>query len=184
MQVAPAASQAPAPLAAPSVAPTPAPITPVAPSAQLAPSTQVAEAPKEVEDPVQKALEASRKESTLPLAATETAKPVEQVKKPEGPKVIKRITVMKVGDGTTVRLDSSQTPTYKTMRLNSPERLVIDLDGTWKLRAPGVPNNALVSNVRIGDHKDGSRIVIDLKKAPADIRYLKYGETGLDIRLR
>ncbi len=100
------------------------------------------------------------------------------------PKIIKRISVMKVADGTTVRFDSNQMPTYKVIRLASPERLVLDIDGIWKLRAPAIPNNALVSNVRIGEHKNGTRIVIDLKKVPADIRYLKYGETGLDVRLR
>ncbi len=179
-----APSTAPAPKVAeetktvPALTPAQAPKeTPVEQKSSPAPVKPVAESKVE-EDPVQKALEASKKESTLPILAQEP------VKKAPVAKVIKRITVSKVGDGTTVRLDSTVTPEYTTMRLSSPERLVIDLDGVWKLRAPGVPSNAFVSNVRIGDHKSGSRIVIDLKKAPADIRYLKYGETGLDIRIR
>ncbi len=144
-------------------------------------ANKVVNSAKPAEDPVQKALEASRKESTLPVALT---KPSEQKTAPKVAKTIKKITVIRAGDGTTVRLDSSEVPQYKTMRLTSPERLVLDLDGTWKLRAPGVPPNNFVSNVRIGDHKEGTRIVIDLKKIPGDIRYLKYGETGLDVRIR
>ncbi len=144
-------------------------------------ANNVANSTKPVEDPVQKALEASRKESTLPTALT---KPTEQKTAPKVAKTIKKITVIRAGDGTTVRLDSSEMPQYKTMRLTSPERLVLDLDGAWKVRAPGVPPNNFVSNVRIGDHKEGTRIVIDLKKVPGDIRYLKYGETGLDVRIR
>ncbi len=99
-------------------------------------------------------------------------------------KVIRKIRITNIGDGVTVRLDTSQFPAYKAMRLSSPERLVIDLQGTWQLRAPGVPKNPFINNVRIGLHKDGSRIVIDLTKAPGSIRYLKYGESGLDIRIR
>ncbi len=143
-----------------------------------------AKAVKPVEDPIQKALEASRKESTLPSSLTAPAKPVVQKAPVKPAKTIKKITVMRVADGTTVRLDSSEIPQYKTMRLTSPERLVLDLDGAWKLRAPGVPPNNFVSNVRIGDHKEGTRIVIDLKKVPSDIRYHKYGESGLDVKFR
>ncbi len=177
-------------VAAPVPSPAPAPASPKVTEAPKTESPK-AQAPKPVppkttkaQDPVQKALAASRKESTLPTALIEPAKTAP--KKPAVPaeKIIKRIYVLRVGDGITVRLDSNQPPTYTTMRLTAPERLVIDLDGTWKMRAPGVPANALVSNVRIGDHKEGSRIVIDLKKIPSDIRYLKYEETGLDIRLR
>ncbi len=111
-----------------------------------------------------------------------TPKPSEATK--SGAKEIKKITVSTVGDGVTVRIDSLQTLGYKAMRLNSPERIVLDLNGTWKVKAPGVPKNEFVSNVRIGVQKNGTRIVIDLKKAPSSIRYLKYGEVGLDVRIR
>ncbi len=186
------AMEKPAPTAPMATTPTPPPVAVSASekekvAAPKAPVQPKPTAPKVVEDPVQKALAASRKESSLPAALIEPKKEVVK----EAPKAaaklvktIKRITVFKAGDGVTVRLDSNVVPTYKTMRLVSPERLVLDLDGTWKLRAPGVPANNLVSNVRIGDHKEGTRIVIDLKKAPSDIRYLKYGETGLDVRIR
>ncbi len=185
-------SPAPAPLPKPVAVPKPAPVVPQKPAPVVAQKeTPKTTAPAVVEDPVQKALEASRKNSTLPIltaetppkATTPTPKTPTQVAAPAA-RTIKKISVATVGDGVTVRLDSTEVPKYKTMRLTSPERLVLDLRGTWKLRAPGVPSNAFVSNVRIGNHKEGTRIVIDLKKAPADIRYLKFGDTGLDVRLR
>ncbi len=185
-------SPAPAPLPKPVAAPPPAPVVVQKPAPVIAQK----EAPKNtapavVEDPIQKALEASRKNSTLPILTAETA-PKPATPAPKAPtqvttpaaKTIKKISVATIGDGVTVRLDSTEIPKYKTMRLTSPERLVLDLRGTWKLRAPGVPSNAFVSNVRIGNHKEGTRIVIDLKKVPADIRYLRFGDTGLDVRLR
>ncbi len=124
-------------------------------------------------------------EAKEPVKAKEEAKPAPKPKSVKvGAKEIRKITVSTIGDGVTVRIDSLQTPAYKAMRLKSPERIVLDLNGDWKVVAPGVPKNEFVSNVRIGQQKDGTRIVIDLFKSPASIRYLKYGETGLDVRIR
>ncbi len=183
--VPPTTATAPTAPATPTTAPAKAVEKPAAEPVKKAPEKVVAE---KVEDPIQQALAASRKESTLPPTLVEPNK-AEVAKAPAKPaantaKIIKRISVLKVGDGITVRLDSNQSPEYNAFRLTSPERLVLDLEGAWQLRAPGVPANDLVSNVRIGDHKDGKRIVIDLKRVPSDIRYLKFGETGLDVRLR
>ncbi len=123
--------------------------------------------------------------------ASKQEQPKQEVAKPTSPKSsqsttkeIKKITIATIGDGVTVRIDSLQTPDYTYLRLNSPERIVLDFEGNWKVKAPGVPKNEFVSNVRIGEQKKGTRIVIDLKKAPASVRYLKYGETGLDVRIR
>ena len=155
---------------------------------------------------IEQALAQSREKSTLPSSVKQNAPTISQPVTPPTPvapaapvkqsvvskqqttvvteKIIKKISVLPIGDGVTVRLDSNQMPKYRIMRLNSPERLVLDLLGQWKLRAPGVPNNKLVSNIRIGHHKEGTRIVIDLKQVPASIRYLKYGITGLDVRIK
>ncbi len=102
----------------------------------------------------------------------------------EQAKVINKISIMSVGDGVTVRIDSSQMPAYKSMQLKNPPRIVLDLTGNWKVKAPGVPKNEFVSNVRLGHQKDGTRIVIDLQKAPASVRFLKYEDSGLDVRIR
>ena len=69
------------------------------------------------------------------------------------------------------------------MLLSNPERLVIDLEGKWQIKAPGVPKNAAVTNVRIGKGTDKTRVVIDLAgKAHPRFVLSKDGRT-LDIRI-
>lgn len=70
------------------------------------------------------------------------------------------------------------------MTLTNPERVVVDLEGQWQIKAPGVPKNALVSNVRIGKMADKTRVVIDLNEKPTRARFVlsKDGAT-LDVRL-
>ena len=73
---------------------------------------------------------------------------------------------------------------YKTMRLNGPERLVIDFQGVWAVKAPGVPGNKYVTNVRIGKQADKTRVVIDLRQPPTSVKFVKSGADGLEVRIR
>ena len=51
----------------------------------------------------------------------------------------------------------------KTFALSEPDRLVIDLPGKWKdMKAPTVPANKVVKNVRLGAQPTGPRLVLDL----------------------
>ncbi len=177
-----------------------APLAPVAPSpiAKEQETESVEQKPESIPTSAENTHTQPSKED---MPKVEKPKPVQEVKqaqqidpkpaeqstptpKKATSKEIKKITIATIGDGVTVRIDSLERPDYKAMRLNAPERIVLDFNGDWKVKAPGVPKNEFVSNVRIGVQKDGTRIVIDLKKAPASIRYLKYGETGLDVRIR
>ena len=121
-------------------------------------------------------------------AKVEAAKPEKKAEapkpKPKGPKTIKKITVSTVDDAVNVRVEASEDPQYKTMLLKSPDRLVVDLEGQWAIKAPGVPTNKYVSNVRIGKQGDKTRIVIDLRQNPASVRYVKRGNEGFDIRMK
>ena len=91
---------------------------------------------------------------------------------------------MNTDSGVTVRIEASEMPSYKTMQLTSPDRLVIDLSGDWVIKAPGVPTNKFISNVRIGKQRDSTRIVVDLKQNPGAVRYLKNGASTLDIQIK
>ncbi len=122
-------------------------------------------------------------EETKPVV-TPPAEPKPAAETSQNERVIRKISVLNIGDGVTIRFDSNKMPTYHYSHLNSPERLVVDLDGAWKIRPQGAGKNPFVSNIRIGEHREGTRIVFDLQKAPSSIRFLKYGTTGLDIRLR
>ena len=96
-------------------------------------------------------------------AKKDTKKIAESVKNPE----IKKFVVFNRDSGATVRLQGS-TPIlrYKNLSMHNPERILLDLDGNWKIVAPGVPKNPLVSNVRIGKYPNRTRIVVDLKEKP------------------
>lgn len=57
--------------------------------------------------------------------------------------------------------------------LSQPERLVVDLPGTWKgLKTPSIPSNNLVKAVRVGRQGNADRLVLDLQ-APITKHELK-----------
>ncbi len=139
---------------------------------------------------------AGTKSATLaqphPAAVTEKAQPTEKkaqerstTEKPAPKKLeITRFIVFARDKGATVRLVGTAPIDYKSMTLNNPERLVIDLEGKWQIKAPGVPKNPLVTNVRLGKFADKTRIVIDLSGKAAHTRYLlSKDKLSLDIRV-
>jgi N-acetylmuramoyl-L-alanine amidase len=67
--------------------------------------------------------------------------------------------------GMLVRLEADSALAVKSFVLTSPDRLVIDLPGSWKgLKTPEIPSNTLVKGVRIGRHGGADRIVFDLTR--------------------
>lgn len=167
------------PAASPLPDKTPAPTAATAAPATAAPqAAQPASAASSVTPakPEQKAAQAKPKEQSPPA---EQAKP-----KPKGPKTIKKIAVIRMDDEVAVRLDGSEPLVYKTMHLKAPERVVVDLEGQWAIKAPGVPENKYVSNVRIGKQGDKTRIVIDLRQTPQGVRYVKRSAEELDVRIK
>ena len=85
--------------------------------------------------------------------------------------------------GATIRLEASSPIRFKHLELTSPSRVVVDLQGTWKVKEPGVPKGEMVKDVRLGKKGSDTRIVIDLH-ARAKTRYiLTRGKKRLDIRV-
>lgn len=120
---------------------------------------------------------------------TQKAAPVVEhsAKKAEKPvaehKNITKFVVFVRDKGATVRIKGAAPIVYKNMTLNNPERLVIDLEGKWQIKAPGVPKNSLVTNVRIGKASDKTRIVIDLSGKAKSRFVLSKDQRTLDVRL-
>ena len=97
---------------------------------------------------------------------------------------ITRFVVFARDKGATIRLVGTAPLNYKNMTLNNPERLVVDLDGKWLVKAPGVPKNPVVTNVRLGKMDGQTRVVIDLSGKPANVRFvLSKDKLSLDIRV-
>ena len=104
-------------------------------------------------------------------------------KAPAQPK-IDRFVVFARDTGATLRLVGNGPISYINTSLQNPERLVIDLNGQWQIKAPGVPKNPLVTNVRIGKSGGKTRVVIDLAGKPARTRHvLSKDHRMLDIRV-
>ncbi|MDR1856671.1 MAG: AMIN domain-containing protein [Desulfovibrio sp.] len=87
--------------------------------------------------------------------------------------------------GANVRLSADAPISYKTTLLSSPFRATIDLDGQWPmLKAPGVnKGNPVVTNVRMGNWRGGTQVVIDLKVKCKLTPVLSKNGTVLDLRI-
>lgn len=100
-------------------------------------------------------------------------------------KSIEKFVVFARDKGATIRILGTNPMSYKSMTLENPNRVVVDLDGDWKFpeRLP-VPKNELVNSVRIGKVDNKTRVVIDLKEKPRTSRIVqtKTGD-GFDVRV-
>ena len=98
-------------------------------------------------------------------------------------KSVERFVVYAREGGATVRIVGNANISYKPMVLTGPDRVVVDLDGDWDIKAPGIPKNDLVTNVRIGKLNGKTRVVIDLNSS-AKTRYtLSKDRRMLDVRV-
>ena len=83
------------------------------------------------------------------------------------PHVLKDIGLHFSGQNMQLRIEADTPFPCRAFVLNKPDRLVIDLPGSWKgMKAPSVPQNRLIKTVRVGSQPAGPRIVLDLESAP------------------
>ncbi|MFT4301788.1 MAG: AMIN domain-containing protein [Desulfovibrio sp.] len=147
------------------------PTKPAAPVAPAVPAT-----PAAPEKP--KAPEKTSQDKPSPSNTERAAKAAPQKQE------VTRFVVFARDKGATIRIVGTAPLNYKSMTLNGPERLVLDLEGKWQVKAPGVPKNPLVTNIRLGKMDDKTRVVIDLSGKPAHVRYvLSKDKLSLDIRV-
>ncbi|MDR3358123.1 MAG: AMIN domain-containing protein [Desulfovibrio sp.] len=118
--------------------------------------------------------------------ATSPGQSVRAAKTPPRPDAAKvaKLVVFARDTGATVRLTSGKPMRYQTMNLTGPDRVVVDVEGLAGLKAPGVPKNSMVTNVRLGAIAGKTRIVIDLTAKPGNTRFVLSKEKDmLDIRI-
>ena len=154
----------------------PAPATPPVPPKASPAGATAGNAPQ------QAASEAQRQPAPA-RAASPAKKPAEREKAATGRRVITRFVIFARETGATVRLAGNAPLRYKSMNLDDPARVVLDLEGDWEVKAPAVPKNPLVTAVRVGDMDGRTRVVIDLKAKPRSARVIpaKNGD-GVDAR--
>ena len=126
--------------------------------------------------------ESTREESRKKETPRKEAAPA-KAKASSAEKSVERFVVYAREDGATVRIVGNANISYKPMVLTGPDRVVVDLDGYWDIKAPGIPKNDLVTNVRIGKLNGKTRVVIDLNSS-AKTRYtLSKDRRMLDVRV-
>ena len=126
--------------------------------------------------------ESTREESRKKETPRKEAAPA-KAKASSAEKSVERFVVYAREDGATVRIVGNVNISYKPMVLTGPDRVVVDLDGDWDIKAPGIPKNDLVTNVRIGKLNGKTRVVIDLNSS-AKTRYtLSKDRRMLDVRV-
>lgn len=85
--------------------------------------------------------------------------------KPANAGTIKNISLHFQGKGMILRIQADKPFAVKHFTLAAPNRLVVDIQGTWKgVKAPGIPSNQLVKNARLGRQGTADRIVLDLSR--------------------
>ena len=69
------------------------------------------------------------------------------------------------GNSIYLRIEAGTAFPFKTFSLSGPDRLVVDLPGTWTgISAPSIPGNNLVTGARVGNQPAGPRLVLDLSR--------------------
>lgn len=132
-----------------------------------------AEAPARPETPAAAPEKAEKKEEKKADKAAPTAKA----------RTVTRFVVFARETGATVRIEGSSPIDYKYLTLNNPPRVAVDLVGEWTVKAPGVPRNPAVTNVRLGKLDGRTRVVIDLS-GESKVRYiLSKDKKRLDVRI-
>lgn len=83
-----------------------------------------------------------------------------------------------------LRIEAGEPFPVKAFALTNPDRLVVDLPGTWKdMKAPSVPDNSIVSAIRLGQQPGGPRLVLDLK-GPLKNHAIERSGNRVDVMVR
>lgn len=138
--------------------------------------TGVQPAPEAVERPAAPATPQAKPE-TKDEKKSEKAAPAARAR------TVTRFVVFARETGATVRIEGSSPIDYKYLTLTNPPRVAVDLVGEWTVKAPGVPRNPTVTNVRLGKLEGRTRVVIDLS-GESRVRYiLSKDKKRLDVRI-
>ena len=163
---------------------TPVPTAPAAPTAltaQNSPSGKpavAAEQPKNKQETAAQA-EPAEKAEPSPLVMTTKAPAKLQGKQ----KAITR-TRLELGKTITFRLTGAAPLTAKTLLLTGPDRYVVDLQGEWGVTLPKIPQNLLLTSIRVGQREGATRLVLELKRKPEGAEVIKIDAKTLEVRIR
>lgn len=93
-------------------------------------------------------------------------------------------TRLELGKNITFRLTGAAPLKAKTLLLSSPDRYVVDLQGSWGIVLPKVPKNLLLNGIRVGQRETATRLVFELKRKPQSAEVVTIDATTLEVRIR
>ncbi len=187
---APVEQRKPSSSGAATVSPAPAPSRPAAPAAtqggqRPAPATTPqnsgntsANRPTATQAPGSGASSASRTG-----AAQQTTRP-NPPDEAEAKHALKIMALRFSGQGMILRIEADGPFTVKSFVLPNPNRLVVDLAGSWEnMRAPMVPENNLVAKARTGRQEKASRLVLDLSRVLKKNEIVRVSPSEVEIHI-
>lgn len=130
---------------------------------------------------------AAKPQAAAPVATAAPAKAAPAPASPQtakGDHAITSATIKFSGSTAILHLQGDAPIQYKYIVLPNPDRLALDLVGAWSVSAPAVPSNRIIEKVRVGRYGENTRIVLDLKAAPAKHEVVKSGEKTIEVRVQ
>ncbi len=72
----------------------------------------------------------------------------------------------------------------KAFALNTPDRIVVDLQGLWSIALAKTPDNKFLQAVRSGQNKENTRLVFDLKRAAKTFKLVQIDAKTLELQAK
>jgi hypothetical protein len=101
-----------------------------------------------------------------------------------GQKAIVR-TRLELGSRSAVfRLTGASEIKGRVFALKSPERIVLDLNGSWAIRLKPTPANSVIRGVRAGNEQAMTRVVFDMHHPPRSFKLIQIDPKTLELQIR
>ena len=101
-----------------------------------------------------------------------------------GQKAVSR-TRLEIGPHTAAfRLTGASALKGKAFILKEPNRIVMDLNGSWGINLGRTPPNALIKSVRSGVQDANTRLVFDMHKKPKSFKLIQVDSKTLELQMR
>lgn len=101
-----------------------------------------------------------------------------------GARIVTAAVLTMDGDVVTLNLQGSDAIQGKAFMLTEPDRVVLDIEGDWKVEVPRVPSNRMVKALRTGSQGKATRLVFDMKVKPVRVNVAKSGASSLELTIR
>lgn len=101
-----------------------------------------------------------------------------------GSRVVSAATLTMDGDVVTLNLRGGTAMRGKTFILTGPDRVVLDIEGDWKVEAPRVPSNRMVRSLRVGAQNTSTRLVFDMRVKPVKVQVTNPAPDCLELTIR